>query len=179
MKKTKSGFTIVELLIVIVVIGILASITVVAYTGVQNRATAAAVTSGLKSIEEALQIESIDKGWTEWPNDEQILGAGGNPTVEDLIANLDGFNQYLQQVPSAPGVLSSDWVYDSDQDLKIECDNITNGTNIIIRDIPQSVASIVDDQLDGDGRLDCSTVRWRSYNSSLYYALSYTDAFTQ
>jgi prepilin-type N-terminal cleavage/methylation domain-containing protein len=38
MRKTTSGFTIVELLIVIVVIAILASISVVAYTGIQKRA---------------------------------------------------------------------------------------------------------------------------------------------
>lgn len=38
-QKTKqSGFTIVELLIVVVVIAILAAITIVAYTGIQNRA---------------------------------------------------------------------------------------------------------------------------------------------
>jgi prepilin-type N-terminal cleavage/methylation domain-containing protein len=36
-KQTASGFTIVELLIVIVVIGILAAITVVAYSGIQQR----------------------------------------------------------------------------------------------------------------------------------------------
>lgn len=39
---SKSGFTIVELLIVIVVIGILAAITVVAFTGIQTRARNAA-----------------------------------------------------------------------------------------------------------------------------------------
>lgn len=38
MKKGMSGFTIVELLIVIVVIAILAAISVVAYTGIQQRA---------------------------------------------------------------------------------------------------------------------------------------------
>ena len=38
MRQTKSGFTIVELLIVIVVIAILAAITIVAYNGIQNRA---------------------------------------------------------------------------------------------------------------------------------------------
>lgn len=36
--KTSKGFTIVELLIVIVVIAILAAISIVAYTGIQNRA---------------------------------------------------------------------------------------------------------------------------------------------
>lgn len=38
MLKTKSGFTIVELLIVIVVIAILAAISIVAYNGIQQRA---------------------------------------------------------------------------------------------------------------------------------------------
>ena len=37
-KNKQTGFTIVELLIVIVVIGILAAITIVAYNGIQNRA---------------------------------------------------------------------------------------------------------------------------------------------
>jgi prepilin-type N-terminal cleavage/methylation domain-containing protein len=48
-KKT-TGFTIVELLIVIVVIGILAAITVVAYSGVQNRASDTAIQTDLRNI---------------------------------------------------------------------------------------------------------------------------------
>lgn len=40
--KNNSGFTIVELLIVIVVIAILATISIVAYTGIQNRGKASA-----------------------------------------------------------------------------------------------------------------------------------------
>lgn len=44
--KNQSGFTIVELLIVIVVIGILAAITIVAYSGVQQRAYNTKVVAG-------------------------------------------------------------------------------------------------------------------------------------
>ncbi len=46
-KHKQSGFTIVELLIVVVVIAILAVITIIAYTGIQNRATEASIVSEL------------------------------------------------------------------------------------------------------------------------------------
>ncbi|VXB67549.1 prepilin-type N-terminal cleavage/methylation domain-containing protein [Frigoribacterium sp. 9N] len=45
---TTRGFTIVELLIVIVVVAILAAITAVAYNGIQNRARASAAQVSLK-----------------------------------------------------------------------------------------------------------------------------------
>ena len=43
LQNKRSGFTIVELLIVVVVIAILASISVVAYTGIQQRAKNSAI----------------------------------------------------------------------------------------------------------------------------------------
>jgi len=46
----RDGFTIVELLIVIVVIAILAAITIVAYNGIQNRAKASAAQSGAAQV---------------------------------------------------------------------------------------------------------------------------------
>lgn len=54
MGKSKSGFTIVELLIVIVVIGILASITVVAFNGLSARATDSELKSKQTSIYKSL-----------------------------------------------------------------------------------------------------------------------------
>lgn len=56
------GFTIVELLIVIVVIGILAAITVVAYNGIQNKARTATVTTDLSGATRLLSLHEADKG---------------------------------------------------------------------------------------------------------------------
>src|SRR5690606_35509923 len=58
----RSGFTIVELLIVIVVIAILAAISVVAYTGVQARAKDSQRHQDIKIIAKALEMYYIDHG---------------------------------------------------------------------------------------------------------------------
>ena len=52
--KKQVGFTIVELLVVIVVVGILAAISVVAYTGIQERARDAQRSQDMAAIKKAL-----------------------------------------------------------------------------------------------------------------------------
>lgn len=69
--KKQHGFTIVELLIVIVVIGILAAITIVAYSGVQERA---------ESTKTIAQAEAYVKGLKLWEVD------AGVPTTSSCIA---------------------------------------------------------------------------------------------
>ena len=61
-KQKQSGFTIVELLIVIVVIGILAAITIVAFNGVQARANDARVKSVSNQLIHALRSWNTDTG---------------------------------------------------------------------------------------------------------------------
>lgn len=55
--KHTAGFTIVELLIVIVVIGILAAITIVSFNGVSSKARASAVISDLDNVAKKLKID--------------------------------------------------------------------------------------------------------------------------
>jgi prepilin-type N-terminal cleavage/methylation domain-containing protein len=68
MKRRVDGFTIVELLIVIVVIAILASVTVVAFNGVQERATYSATQRKFQDALKAIMLYHADKG--EYPNSE-------------------------------------------------------------------------------------------------------------
>lgn len=69
-RKKQHGFTIVELLIVIVVIGILAAITIVAYNGVQTKARDTARKSDLANISKALQLYYLD-------NNNYVTTGGG------------------------------------------------------------------------------------------------------
>lgn len=59
--KHQSGFTIVELLVAIVVIGILAAITVVSYNSIQNRGYDTSVQNDLKNIAKQLELYNAEK----------------------------------------------------------------------------------------------------------------------
>lgn len=61
-RRGNKGFTIVELLIVIVVIAILAAITIVAFNGLQERARASAVSSALSQASRKLALYNVDNG---------------------------------------------------------------------------------------------------------------------
>ncbi len=56
------GFTIVELLIVIVVIGVLAAIVIVAYTGITSSARVSSVKSDLTNMSKQLELYKAQKG---------------------------------------------------------------------------------------------------------------------
>ncbi len=74
-KTIKKGFTIVELLIVIVVIGILAGIVVVSYNGVQNKAKTQAAEVLAKEVRD--KAEAFYAEESEYPAYPQLM-AGAN-----------------------------------------------------------------------------------------------------
>lgn len=62
LKEKRSGFTIVELLIVIVIIGILAAITIVAYNGIQQRARETTVKADLANSAKKMANDNVLNG---------------------------------------------------------------------------------------------------------------------
>ena len=110
-KHGQRGFTIVELLIVIVVIAILAAISIVAYNGIQQRARDSQRDSDIQTITKALELYHIDNGkfpagggstaintyWTtsadaSWQGLETSLTSylGGKPLPKDPRQNTAG-----------------------------------------------------------------------------------------
>lgn len=82
------GFTIVELLIVIVVIGILATVTIVSYVGVQDRAKDASMRVAANEVEDALQQWGLDRG-------DSIKGGWGSTTAAGASGCSDGLNGFF------------------------------------------------------------------------------------
>ena len=81
-----SGFTIAELLIVIVVIGILAAIGYVAYGGAQDRAREAVLRSDLTSAAELLNVDRIRSGGKSFPEDmNSVDNSRGLPASADTV----------------------------------------------------------------------------------------------
>ena len=69
MKSTQNGFTIVELLIVVVVIGILAGISIVAYNGIQERARLTLIKSELNNAAKRTETyRTLDSPTGNYPN---------------------------------------------------------------------------------------------------------------
>ncbi len=92
---TKSaGFTIVELLIVVVVIAILAAVTIVAYNGITSRANESAVKSNLHNVVVRLELDKAETG--SFPATLALADGGKGVTVDantslEYNATGDGF----------------------------------------------------------------------------------------
>lgn len=85
-QRRQSGFTIVELLIVIVVIGILAAITIVAYNGIQERSSQARTVSALSQYAKAVSAYAVDN--SEYPQASGCLGWDSDLQVKCLNKTL-------------------------------------------------------------------------------------------
>ena len=114
------GFSLVELLVVIVIIAILAAISIVFYANVREQAQATAVIAGLRQVDDAFTLWTIKDGLKEWPPDNNL---GGGVPLSDLINQYPSLKMYLSTVPSVPGLHTEEWFYDNDVDSRTNCPN--------------------------------------------------------
>lgn len=88
MGKTTSGFTIVELLIAVVVIGILAVIVIVGYNGIADGARSAAVRSDLVQARKKILLYRIEQGRSpDTPAELSAAGITGSKGSYDTTGN--------------------------------------------------------------------------------------------
>lgn len=160
-----------------VVIGILAAIVTVAYTGISDRANASSYVDGLKKVEKAFRLFLVQGGYATWPRDnDSSLTGSGNPPIPNLISSAANFSNYLQSTPSVAGISTGSWRYDNDGDTYNGCSAAASGVSILVYNTPQSLAQDVDEILDDDN-LTCGNIRWSASGGDLLiYGLSNNES---
>lgn len=112
MKRTSPAFTIVELLIVIVVIGILAALVMSTFASVQSRARDTKRSDDIAAIKKALELYKADKG--TYPVATANPDNGGWELSTDVAGSfMEYLKPYMGEVPLDPLNTSTNsyWYY--------------------------------------------------------------------
>ena len=84
--KKRKGFMLLELIIVVAIIGVLATVAIPNFVGMTDEAKVAKIQSDLSTIGTAMEVYHVKKGGT-YPTD---------------LSTLAGDNGYLKEVPKPP-----------------------------------------------------------------------------
>ena len=107
--KKRKGFTLIELMIVISIIGVLAAIAIPNFRTARQKSNQRACYANQKTILGALEMFNLDTG------EQMTIVSGSN--LDKLVAQ-----KYLQSLPKDPGCASkAEKNYNSDADGQIWC----------------------------------------------------------
>ena len=100
MKAKNSGFTLVEILIVVVILGILAAIVIPQFTEASTEAKTSSLCTDLQTMRSQIELYKIQ-------HNDDLPGAGTATFIEAMIGQTDvagvvgtDYGPYLQKIPS-------------------------------------------------------------------------------
>lgn len=187
-RKHSYGFTIVEIAVVIVVLGILLTMTAIGYRTVQDQARGAEVSTALRAVESAFHTFSANQNRQTWVNETEFLGTAA-PSLSTFLAPsftptgaqtavIELRRQLPQGIPTVDGFEAITWTYRNTGTVRTTsaCDQTINGALILLTGVPKSVATQMDQAID-DGQETCGKVRYTS-GGQLLYQLGFTQTVT-
>ncbi|PLX78213.1 MAG: type II secretion system protein GspG [Desulfuromonas sp.] len=105
--RNERGFTLIEIMVVVVILGVLAAIVIPKFLDRPDQAKVTKAKVDMKSLEEALGMFKLDNGF--YPSTEQSLEALVNKPETGRIPSKYADGGYLKKVPLDPW--SNQYVY--------------------------------------------------------------------
>lgn len=135
-----SGFTVIELLTVMAIIGLLSALAIVAVNGAREKARIAKAQEDVRSIHKTIAMLEIDTG--EWPDhknafedecgvsDNEICGDGCTYSITDCESGItcdDGYflswrGPYMENIPLDPW--GNEYFFDTDYTTGGNCEAV-------------------------------------------------------
>ncbi len=120
----KKGFTLVEILIVVVILGILAAIVIPQFTSASESAKGSSLHSQLQTIRSQLELYQVQHNGvyptlsSNWDQLTRKTNVAGSTTI---ATGEDSYGPYLQQAPKNPfnnsstvgSAITNGWTYDA------------------------------------------------------------------
>ena len=156
MKKSMSGFTIIELLIVVVVVAILATVTLLSYSSFRERARVSAIAKQIVDLEKSLRVEAANKGRDSWWSESELSCATVDISARSITSMASNCNMpTLSPFKDVDGIAFG---FDNENDTATACSSAT-GVNIQLRgdfsdlSFYQQLDTLIDDNTTNCGKL--------------------------
>lgn len=180
-KRNNKAFTIIELLIVIVVIGILAGLVLNVISNLDDRAETVDATARYEQTRKSLISSAlIDERSSWWSEDELETCSTGtvssDPYLDEIIAGCPEIGRFIQTGDLTLNKQNVRLRYDNDQNgssnLLSSCGSAGEGVNLSADFDDVNLIAEIDKKIDGSDGNNCGRFRWSTASSELYYILA-------
>jgi prepilin-type N-terminal cleavage/methylation domain-containing protein len=171
-KKNKKGFTLIELLITVAIIGILASVILVALSNARAKARDAKRIAEIEMIDKAFEAYAANHGHYPDPTSDPAISDAwhrmGNASyaINDLLI-AEGFFENIDDIPNDPSYDGSSYYYYYDNNHS--CENVS-GTPAVL------VIYNLETRDGSTGQNNCNDVCGNTWTGD--YCVVYSDDYT-